>query len=167
MEKGYVGNIEKGRANLGDEMPVMIYRLLEYSMKEVLNDRFGEEEMIELFREAGRRAGRLFAEKELDLTLGFDAFASSLQQKIIDLKIGILRVEEIRDDGTMLLTISEDLDCSGLPITGKTVCNYDEGFLEGILKAYGKKEVCVREIDCWAKGDRVCRFRVTENSNDE
>ncbi|MFV0314438.1 MAG: V4R domain-containing protein, partial [Anaerotignum sp.] len=42
--------------------------------------------------------------------------------------------------------------------TGETVCNYDEGFLAGILKEYTKKEYVVTEIDCWATGSRVCRF---------
>ena len=39
-----------------------------------------------------------------------------------------------------VLTVSEDLDCSGLPIFGETVCDYDEGFIAGILEEYtGKK----------------------------
>jgi predicted hydrocarbon binding protein len=57
-----------------------------------------------------------------------------------------------------MLTVSEDLDCSGLPIKGVTVCDYDEGFIAGILEAYTGKSYKVREIDCWANGDRVCRF---------
>lgn len=164
MENGYtsMGRIHEGRSNLGGEMPVKIYRMLEYSMRDVLTDWHGEEHMIEVLREAGRRSGRWFAQQELDLSLEFDAFVSALQKKIIELKIGILRIEEIREDGTILLTVSEDLDCSGMPITGKTTCNYDEGFIEGILGEYGGKEYCAREIDCWSKGDRVCRFRITE-----
>ena len=55
----------------------------------------------------------------------------------------------------------EDLDCSSLPITGETVCNYDEGFLAGILKVYTKKEYVVTEVDCWATGSRVCRFEAS------
>jgi predicted hydrocarbon binding protein len=55
----------------------------------------------------------------------------------------------------------EDLDCSGLPITNETICNYDEGFIAGILNAYTGKTYEVRELDCWANGDRVCRFHGT------
>jgi len=62
------------------------------------------------------------------------------------------------DDGTIILTVAEDLDCSGLPITNENVCVYDEGFIAGILEAYTGKPYHVREIDCWASGDRVCRF---------
>ena len=56
------------------------------------------------------------------------------------------------------LTVSEDLDCSGLPVTGETVCVYDEGFIAGILEAYTNRPFEVREIDCWSTGDRTCRF---------
>ena len=58
------------------------------------------------------------------------------------------------------LTIAEDLDCSGLPVSSETVCNYDEGFIKGILEAYTKREFSVTEINCWANGDRVCRFKI-------
>jgi predicted hydrocarbon binding protein len=57
-----------------------------------------------------------------------------------------------------VLTVGQDLDCSGLPVTNETVCNYDEGFIAGILEAYTGKKYEVREVDCWANGDRVCRF---------
>ena len=54
----------------------------------------------------------------------------------------------------------EVADCSGLPLLGETVCNYDEGFIAGILSSYTGKEYSAVEVDCWATGDRVCRFRV-------
>ncbi len=57
-----------------------------------------------------------------------------------------------------VLTVSEDLDCSGLPVSGETVCDYDEGFIAGILNEYTQIEFDVKEVDCWASGGRVCRF---------
>lgn len=52
-----------------------------------------------------------------------------------------MRIEKFdMNTGEAILTVGEDLDCSGLPFTGETVCNYDEGFLAGILKEYTKKE---------------------------
>ena len=49
------------RGNLGDQLSVMVYRLLEYSLKEELKNRYGKEEQIEVFRSAGRMAGEYFA----------------------------------------------------------------------------------------------------------
>ena len=60
----------------------------------------------------------------------------------------------------MTLTVAEDLDCSGLPFTDEVVCQYDEGFIAGVLEAYTGKVFHVKEVDCWASGGRVCRFDV-------
>lgn len=157
---GNLGNIKEGRGDLGEEAPVIVYRLLEYCMNHVLAQEYGVERANELFRKAGYLAGSEFAKNMLDLTVELDAFVLQLQQILKDLKIGILRIESLDEaDGTIILTVGQDLDCSGLPPTNEVVCNYDEGFLAGILEAYMKKPYVVREIDCWASGDRVCRFR--------
>ncbi len=154
-----LGDIKAGRGDLGEEVPVKVYRLLEYCMNHVLAEEFGVERANELFRKAGHLAGSEFAKNALDLSLGFDAFVAQLQETLKVLKIGILRIESVDEvDGVIVLTVAQDLDCSGLPPTNEVVCNYDEGFLAGVLESYTKKSYVVREIDCWASGDRVCRF---------
>lgn len=155
-----LGDIKKGRANLGEETPVLIYRLLEFTMLDVLTKELGEERAQDLFRKAGFLAGKELAENLLDLRQDFNGFVSQLQKILKDLKMGIMRIEEADDEvESLMLTVGEDLDCSGLPNTSEVVCHYDEGFFEGVLYAYTGKEYQVVEIDCWAKGDRVCRFR--------
>ncbi len=155
----YLFNVDEGRKNLGGEMPVIVYRMLEYSMRDVLTSMYGKEKMIEIIRSAGEKTGREFYARCLDGSLPLNDFLAQVQQKLIDLKIGILRFEKFDEEtGHAVLTVSEDLDCSGFPSIGETVCNYDEGFLAGILKAYTKKEYIVVEIDCWGTGERVCRF---------
>lgn len=52
---------EGGRDNLGNTIPVMVYRMLEYSLKPELVNRLGKEEQVEIFRSAGRMAGEYFA----------------------------------------------------------------------------------------------------------
>ncbi len=155
-----LGDIKKGREHLGEEMPVMVYRLLEFTMLDVLVKELGEEKAHELFIKAGFLAGKELAINTLDLNQDFDGFISQLQSVLKELKIGILRVEDFDKNGeSLILTVGEDLDCSGLPSTNEVVCHYDEGFIEGLLYAYTGKKYLVQEIDCWAKGDRVCRFR--------
>ena len=140
-------------------MPVFVYRLFQFTIKDELAKRFGKEETIDIFRKAGELAGREFANHLLDLSLPLDAFIAHLRGMLEESKIGILRVERFDEKtGEAVLTVGEDLDCSGLPITGETVCNYDEGFLAGILKEYTRREYVVTEVDCWATGSRVCRF---------
>lgn len=153
-----LGNIKEGRQDLGENVPVLVYRLLEYSVNHVLAEEYGIERTNELFRKAGHLAGSEFAKSVLDLNADMDAFVAQLQKALKDLKIGILRMESM-DNGVIILTVAQDLDCSGLPPTNEVVCNYDEGFLSGILETYTKRPYLVREVDCWSSGDRVCRFR--------
>lgn len=155
-----LGNIKEGREDLGEEVPVIVYRLLEYCMNHVLTAEYGQEQADELFRKAGFLAGSQFAENMLDFDVDFDTFTAELQRVLKELKIGILRMEEVSEKAdNIILTVAQDLDCSGLAPSNEVVCNYDEGFLAGILEAYSKTPYKVREIDCWASGARVCRFQ--------
>ena len=108
--------------------------MLEYSLKDELVQRFGKETQVEIFRSAGRTAGEYFAKHMLDLDQLMDAFVNQLQNKMKELKIGVLRIEDVDEEsGRIILTVAEDADCSGLPVLGETVCNYDEGFIAGVL----------------------------------
>jgi predicted hydrocarbon binding protein len=159
-----LGDIKEGRGDLGEEMPVLVYRLMQYTMLDVLSRAVGEKQANEYFREAGYIAGIALAKNTLDLTVDFNTFLANLQKSLQTLKIGILRMEaHDKDTGELVLTVGQDLDCSGLPVTNETVCFYDEGFISGILKAYTGISYDVHEVDCWANGDRVCRFRAKVN----
>ena len=155
-----LANIKEGRGSLGEEMPVLVYRLMQYTMVDVLTKDLGRDKANYYIREAGRLAGTEFTKNALNMSVDFDTFIANLQKTLMDLKIGILRIESVNESsGEIVLTVAEDLDCSGLPITGESVCDYDEGFITGILESYTGKSYSVREIDCWASGDRVCRFQ--------
>ena len=154
-----LGDIKQGRGELGEEMPVLVYRLMQFTMLDILTKTYGPEKANDLFREAGFLAGFEFAQASLDLEADLDGFVADLQAALAENKIGILRMEAFDTaTGNLTLTVSEDLDCSGLPVTNETVCTYDEGFVAGILNAYTHKDYDVREVDCWANGDRTCRF---------
>jgi len=156
-----LGNLEVGRPNLGTWASLLSYRLMAFSFKDVMSNELGLEKTMELFSRAGKLAGRHFCNNILDKSLEFDAFIAQLKQKLIDLKIGVLRIEKSDPDTfKFIITISEDLDCSGLPVSGQTVCDYDEGFIAGIFLEYTGREFQVKEVDCWATGDRTCRFDV-------
>jgi predicted hydrocarbon binding protein len=157
-----LGDVKEGRGDLGEDMPVLVYRLMQYTMLDILTKDFGADKANEYFRRSGYLAGQEFSKNVLDLTVGLDKFLANLVDALKQYRIGILRMEAFDPDtGNMVLTVGQDLDCSGLPITNETVCNYDEGFIAGILNAYTGKNYEVSEIDCWANGDRVCRFNST------
>ena len=155
-----LGDIKYGRGDLGEEMPVIVYRLMQFTLLDALSADLGLEKANEYFKNAGYLAGSEFAKNVLNLDLDFDGFVSHLQEVLKTLKIGVLRMEFFNpEDGSIILTVAEDLDCSGLPITNESVCVYDEGFISGILEVYTGSKYAVREVDCWATGDRVCRFK--------
>ena len=156
-----LGDIELGRPNLGLQLPVLVYRLAQYTLREAIAQRYSDGAAGDILREAGWIAGREFCLNILNRSQPLTAFIAQLQTQLRELSIGVLRVERADPESlAFLLTVSEDLDCSGLPITGTTVCDYDEGFIAGLLYAYTGLSFSVKEIDCWATGDRTCRFDV-------
>ncbi len=154
-----LGDIRLGRPNLGQLTDVAVYRLMQYTLRSVLISKYGPEAAGDILYEAGRLAGTQFCLNVLDTGLDFDRFMADFHQKMLDLNIGVLRVEKADlEKMECVLTMEEDLDCSGLPVTDETVCDYDEGFLSGVLGCYTGREFKVREVDCWASGERICRF---------
>ncbi|HCD43087.1 MAG TPA: 4-vinyl reductase, partial [Lachnoclostridium sp.] len=110
-----LGNIDEGRKHLGSDVPVLVYRLLQYTLKDVLAREYDEETASRLYWTAGHLAGKELAKNVLDLSGDFDFFIANLTNKLKELKIGILRLERVDMDLlSFTLTVSEDLDCSGL-----------------------------------------------------
>ena len=156
-----LGDIDEGRPSLGKQTSVAVYRLMQYTMRAVLEKEYGDEQTRELLRRAGRVAGREFCKNMLDVSLPFNKFVAQLHDVLLEMTIGILRMEKSDiENMKFIATVSEDLDCSGLPIKGVTVCDYDEGFIEGIFNVYTGKEFSVQETDCWTTGERTCRFSI-------
>lgn len=163
----YLRYDSSSRGNLGAELPVTVYRMLEYSLREELVREFGKEKQIEVFRGAGKMAGEYFAKHYLNMDQPLNQFVGELQARMQEFKIGVLRIEDVDEEsGKIILTVAEDADCSGLPVLGETVCNYDEGFISGILSLYSGKPYQAVEVDCWATGDRVCRFHADITASD-
>ena len=155
-----LGDIEEGRPNLGGTTSVTVYRLMQYTMRDVLIQRYDPQTAGEIFFESGRQAGKEFCANLLGRDLDFPAFVAQLQGMLKELGVGVLRLEETDLEKLRLtLAVYEDLDCSGLTNTDETVCDYDEGFIAGILETYTGKPFQVKEVDCWANGGRTCRFQ--------
>jgi predicted hydrocarbon binding protein len=156
-----LGDIAGGRPNLGSKTSVAVYRLMQYTMRAVLEKEYGDAQTRKLLADAGRVAGMEFCRNVLDVTLPLSKSIAQLHDALIDLEVGILRVEKSDAQKlSFIVTVSEDLDCSGLPVKGVTVCDYDEGFIEGIFNVYTGREFDVQEVDCWTTGERTCRFSI-------
>lgn len=156
-----IGDIGTGRPNLGATVDVGIYRLMQFTLRDVIIQEFDVATADRIYYRAGKLAGREFCKELVNRQNDFNAFITQVQELLSKLKIGILRVERSDlENMNFTLTVAEDLDCSGLPVCDETICTYDEGFLSGLITEYSGKEFDVKEVDCWCSGDRVCRFEV-------
>jgi predicted hydrocarbon binding protein len=156
-----IGDIAEGRPNLGNTMDVSVYRLMQFTLRDVIIQKYDSKTADKIFYEAGQLAGKTFCSQLMNKENDFNDFIAELQEKLKLLKIGILRVEKADLESMhFTLTVAEDLDCSGLPVCDEEICTYDEGFINGVLGEYTGNNFEVKEVDCWCSGDRVCRFDV-------
>lgn len=156
-----IGNLAEGRPNLGSTMDVAVYRLMQFTLRDIIIQEFDAATAERIYYRAGDLAGREVFKNLITQKTDFGAFVAELQNLLSALKIGILRVEKSDlEKMEFTLAVAEDLDCSGLPICNETICTYDEGFISGLLFGFTGKQFTVKEVDCWCSGDRVCRFDV-------
>jgi uncharacterized protein len=155
-----LGDIELGRPNLGQNTRLEVYRLMQFTIRDVLEQHLGSEEADKIFYEAGKLAGKHFYDHFLTGAKDIDSYIIRLQETLKELGIGILRIEQAElERGLLVLTVSEDLDCSGLPELEYEICVYDEGFIAALFENFTGRNFKVKEIDCWCTGDRTCRFK--------
>lgn len=161
-----LGDIGLGRPNLGNKTRVEVYRLMQFTFRDIIEKRHGTEEADKIFYESGLLAGKAFYDEVIGKPANLEAFCSSLQSALKELGIGILRFEKTDlEKGHLILSVSEDLDCSGLPELHYEVCTYDEGFIAALLQSFFGESFSVKEVDCWCTGSRTCRFKATANRN--
>lgn len=158
-----LGDIANGRPNLGNQTRLEVYRLLQFTFRDVIEQHVGTAQTDQIFYEAGKLAGKEFYAHMLPAKItDTNDFIHHLQQVLKDLGIGILRVEKADlQQNDFVLTVSEDLDCSGLPDLGYEICIYDEGFIAALMEGFFGLPFKVKEIDCWCTADRTCRFTAT------
>jgi predicted hydrocarbon binding protein len=154
-----MGDMDVARPSLGPTTRVEVYRLFQFTLRDVCERYYGTEQCDTLFREAGKMAGEAFFNKYCKDITDLNELVRVLQEKFKAMGIGLLRVEKADlANLSFTLTVGEDLDCSGMPDTDDVICVYDEGLIQGILLAFTGKNFHVREIDCWCTGERTCRF---------
>src|SRR5512136_2775827 len=86
-----LGQIDLGRPNLGFKTDVTVYRLMQFTLRDVLIRKFGVEQADQVFYDAGETAGRHFYENLITRRSSFNDFVAQLQDVLKELGIGILR----------------------------------------------------------------------------
>src|SRR5512137_1239523 len=89
-----IGNITDGRPNLGSTMDVAVYRLMQFTLRDVIIQEFDTKTADRIYFKAGELAGREVFRNLITNKKDFGAFIKELQELLTALKIGILRVEK-------------------------------------------------------------------------
>ena len=89
-----LGDIADGRPNLGNKARLEIYRLMQFTFRDVIEQHVGTKETDEIFYEAGKLAGKEFYANMLTPTTDINEFLRKLERTLEELGIGILRVEK-------------------------------------------------------------------------
>ena len=156
-----IGNIGEGRPNLGATIDVGVYRLMQFSIRDVILRKFRPEIASAIFYDAGEMTGREIYRTMIAKRESFEDFIKETKELLANLKIGILNLEHADMAAKQFtVTLSEDLDCSGLPASNETICSYDEGLLSGLLLEHTGIRFDVKEVSCWCTGDKLCRFQL-------
>lgn len=162
-----IGDVELGRPELGHRASVESYRLMHFALKDSVEEMFGTQVADQLFYNAGYKAGLVFYNQFIEQTTSLDVFINQLKNALKSHGIGLLELESFDPTTkTLILTISEDIECSGVSEVNHKLCGYDEGFLCAIIELFLKEPYSVQEIDCWGTGERTCRFKARpQNGN--
>ncbi len=100
MERKYafswdlLGDIEKGRPNLGNTTRIEVYRLMQFTFRDIIEKHVGKEETDKIFYEAGQLAGSAFYQHMITKTDDLNNFVNQLKAVLRELGMGILRVEQ-------------------------------------------------------------------------
>ncbi len=168
MERRYpfswelLGGLNEGRPTLGRYARLEAYRLMQYTMRDVLEERLGTQQTEGLFYQAGQLAGKEFYQHMIGETHEGQWLLRRLQQVLREMGLGLLHLEEVAPDNSrFVFVLKEDLDCSGGPTKGHSSCYFDAGVFSGVLEAFFQQPYDVVETECWSLGDERCRFEAT------
>ena len=149
----FIGDIELGRPHLGKMTRIEMYRLFQYTRRDVLEEEFGTERADRMLYKAGFLAGTEVCRRYIDGCTEFGESGAKAPADLGRMGVGILHIERADMDSLeFTLTVAEDLDCSGLPDLGHVVCTYDEGFISGLFEAFTGKAFHARKSIAGVRG---------------
>lgn len=168
FSRDLIGDISEGRRNLGSETSIEVYRLMQFTLRDVVKRYVGNENTDLALLEAGKLAGKNLYDKFFYPTKDLREFITQLQVMVKDLKIGVLDMEKINlEEKEFTFTMSEGLECSNTSELDFDVCTFNEGFIASIFECFTEVPFNVKEIDYVSRGSKNCRFSIKATKCDE
>ena len=145
------------RTQLGEEIPILIFRAFRIFSGEYLRDVIGDRGAIVLFQNAGRELGRSLGDKLRSDSV--ESYLDNVGAFMKENKIGILIPERL-EENEGILKIDECITCSGMPNVGMRICHFESGLVAGLFESFLGSKVRATETRCNAMGEGVCEVRV-------
>ncbi|MCC7550279.1 MAG: ArsR family transcriptional regulator [Methanobacterium sp.] len=106
-----------------------------------------------ILHEAGLKVGKALYEKVKHQNM--DNFLENIATFWETHSLGSVEVKSLQP---LTISVQDCFECSGLPYLGRPACAFDSGILESLFSLYNQEEVKVMETECYALGDKQCRF---------
>jgi uncharacterized protein len=106
-----------------------------------------------ILHEAGLKVGEALYEKVKDPDMA--NFLGNIADFWETHSLGSVDVKNLNP---LTISVQDCFECSGLPYLGRPACAFDSGILESLFSLYNEEEVKVKETECYALGDKACRF---------
>ena len=151
-DEHYLEILENLKNSSGDDYNFLksLFHLIRYGLSS-----FGLD-VHPALREIGRDAGRKLAEGiEVE---SMDELLKEVKKLWLENQLGEI---EVIDSST--LVVHDCFDCCDMPDVGTTFCSLDEGMIEGIVDEALDISVSVREVECFGKGDKGCKFEILKD----
>ena len=153
-----IGDLQEGRPNLGGQVNLILYRVMQYTFHEIAVKQFGNDESNRLFYEAGNIAGRFFFDNFLvkDKDLPLDSFLEKLRAVLDENCIRFLRIDSVNEAaGEFAISVAAGFEGDALDAIKLADCDYDNGFVEGVLFKYAGKDFKAKGVNTRAVQDII------------
>lgn len=157
-----MGRVKAERPDVGTDVPVIVFRLYAYTLRDSIIKHLDVHKANHILKEAGFNAGVEFYNNVIAVSESTGNFFTDFELHFKGWKLGLLVFDEdVNKDSTEYsVKIYQDLNSSGVEHVSETICEWDEGFIAGVLTTYSKANFYVLETECWASGHEFCRFKI-------
>lgn len=154
---GLIQDVSKSnRPVLGNDIPILIFRVFRHFSAGYMEEVLGRGAGV-VFQNAGRELGREAGAMLYNPSA--DEYLKNVCQFVSDSKIGLLTPREVGAD-RLVVDLDECITCAGMTPIGKRICQFEVGFVAGIVEVLTKKKPKAHESLCNMNNERCCQVTV-------
>ncbi|MFV0517916.1 MAG: EAL domain-containing protein [Aminipila sp.] len=147
--------------NNNSMITISAFEVYKLAIREILMKKYGEGEMLEVFRVCGELCGKVYAKQFLTPNKELEELVTDLKNFFDKENFGSLEAKPIDNQKReVIISIKPNSNVYEIPNTEKTSCWYNQGMVTGMLCQYVKENYSIIEIDCLEANKDICKFRI-------